>query len=260
MATPRGYLGTAVLPLVLAATGCSGPNDTEGTERLARFAYGDSCVFGCALDHAMMIGTSETIAVRPDLGGGIPGLTAMTDDPSVAFIVRTGRTCVTSSPTETRYDPGDLRTPCTPSQDTGLVTVVAGFRGKTTLRLLRLDGALFDSVSLEVAAPARVAIACNGSSSGSSHSVSSISMSVGETCWVTPTAFDANDAPLQATRGIQVASTNPSAFKFWYDDGVFRGLAQQLFAVGAGDGLLAASVGELRAEVPVHVVDNRPKD
>ncbi|HEV3191895.1 MAG TPA: hypothetical protein VGY54_15395 [Polyangiaceae bacterium] len=245
MAKARRFYPIALIVLLCAPTGCGSPAiATEGIDMRASFSYVSSCVFGCAIDHAMMTGTSEDISVRPKPGGTLPGLNAVTDDPSVVSLESTGRSCVTSTPSEIRYDPGALATPCSPA-DTGYVTVSARTPGTTTLRLFHLDGSLFDHVLLEVAAQARVGVECN-----TSVTVSSISMTVGQTCGLTPVAFDASGTPLQASQGIQLTILDPSVVR---SNGLQSGSTLQLMAVGAGNTRILASAGAVSAQVPVHV-------
>jgi hypothetical protein len=248
MAAPRPCLGAVIVFLVLGAGGCNGPNDTEGTAGRLRFAYWSSCVFGCVLDHAMMSGTSEDIDVTPEPGGDLPGVTATTDDPSVASVEGGWRNCVTSTGDGTLYEQGDLKTPCTASLDTGAITVAAHSPGATVLRVLRLDGSLLDSVALEVAAAAKVGLECN-----SSTIVLSIGMTVDQTCGLTPVAFDANDTPLQATQGIVVTSLDPSVALL---NGLQSGSTQQLVAESVGHTLLVATSGALGVRIPVNVTDD----
>jgi hypothetical protein len=250
MAAARHFYRIALIAPLGAPTACGGAaSATEGIDMRASFSYSSSCVFGCAVDHAMMSGTSEAISIKPKPGSGLPGLTALTDDPSVASVESTRRRCITSAPSEIRFDPGALGTPCSPP-DTGFVTVSARTRGKTTLRLLRLDGSLFDHVSLEVAALARVGVECNSSSE-----VTSISMTVGQTCGLTPVAFDASGTPLQTSQGIQLAILDPSVAR---SNGLQSGSTVQLMAFAAGNTTIVASAGAVSAQIPVHVDQTSP--
>jgi hypothetical protein len=201
------------LPFLAAAALASGcgfrlGSSTTGATGRAQFSYasGDGCFFGCAVDHPMMVGTTEQITVE---ASDMPVVFPIAGDASVLSVDAVSRTCCSSAGSSGSCRSGGPDLACAPNERAALsLQVRAVGAGATSLVLHATSGDVFDEVALSVMPPARLAPTCTGARG------ESVDLSVGETCTVSWKAFDVEGDGLQASQGIELTVSDPSVAGF----------------------------------------------
>jgi hypothetical protein len=173
---------------------------TNGDSGNARFEYG-ACLFGCKVNQAMMTGTSEIIRVT---GSSIPAIHASSTATSVMSVGAETRECCTQKGACRTITASDV---CATGETASLsITVITKTAGSAEL-VLDQNGTTFDSVTLTVADPKSLVVAC-GNKPGST------TLPRNQECGLTWTARDASGNALMATTGVTMITTDATVADF----------------------------------------------
>jgi len=232
---------------------------TSGEDGRATFSYhSPSCLLGCDVTQAMMVGTNESLFATAST---IPPVSVVSSAPHVVSPGVVTRTCCENSQDGsscTTSGPGDS---CQASETPSLtIDVSALAAGTSTLTLVQSDGTTFDGVTLTVAAPASLAVTCaTNTGSGPIPSV----LAPFTSCTLGWTATAANGNPLIASAGVTFTSSDPNvvAFETPFQTGqettvaASQGLlaSSSLFAVGPGNAVVTAAAGPIVTSSTVQV-------
>lgn len=217
--------------LVLTACSFQLGSSTPGTGGHAQFEYA-SCFFGCKVDQAMMVGTSETISVSSSSSSSIPAVRPQSSDESVFSVGEATRECCTANACHTLT----ANTACASNETATLsIPIVANGAGSADLVLDRADDTgVFDSVTLTVAQPKSLAMSCGKSTS------TDVAIVQGTSCSLGWTARDASGNALMATTGVTMTISDPTVADF--SSGL---LSTHESSITATQGLLGSSLNGL---------------
>ncbi len=249
---PRSSLGFLPFPLfasfslaaLVAATGCS--VHTTGDDGKAQFQYytGNGCLLGCDTSHALMTGTSESLSVTD-----VPtGATLVSTSPAV---VRVGVASATYQCNSSTSSTSSTTPSCPPGStlQTSLATTIAALQvGSTDIQVLNRDGSLYDTVTVGVAAPARVQVV-----DSSNKPLTSLTVARGAIVDVSAIAFDAQGDQLQASSGFSFQSKDTSIADTQNGDFSFLSPAIPIHGDAAGATTVTVSAGGATATLAVTV-------
>jgi len=191
----------------LVLTGCSfhlAPlgSSTVGETGHAEFSY-SACFFGCKVDQAMMVGTSEMIRVKAT---SIPKVTLRSTDEATLSIGDATRECCV--PNGGACHDVHVSDDCASGEvSTSLsVFVVANAPGSAKL-VLDQDGDTFDAVTLDVAQPASLTVSCGSGTS-------KVALAATASCSLGWTARDASGNALMASTGVTMTTSDAKIADF----------------------------------------------
>jgi len=212
--------------LVLTACSFQLGSSTQGETGHARFDYG-SCLFGCKVDQAMMVGTSEVISVSSS-SSSIPAVTVRSTDESVFTVGEATRECCT--PNACRALTANIA--CNSGETATLsIPVVAVGAGSADLVLDQDAQTTFDSVTLSVAQPTSLAMTCGSSTT------TDVAIVRGTSCALGWKARDASGNVLMATTGVTMSISDATVADF--SSGL---LSTHESSITATQGLLGSSL------------------
>jgi hypothetical protein len=247
-------IGTLSLALVIGTTAaCTAKlgTATDGKDGRAEFAYGSlDCLFGCST-RPMMHGTEETIFVTAKTGP-LPALDVRSSGPAVV-VTSSDAVCCKQELTSTSCRIAAGLACAADEKGAVVVNVQGAAAGSSDIVLTQKDGSEWDRTTIEVADPARLELACNGSRDGA--------MTVGQTCNMDWKAFDATGRELQANTGVKLtlAPREVAAFHHliaadsWSEDGDQTVLGPWVISLAPGDAEITAAAGQTTSTMTLHV-------
>jgi hypothetical protein len=219
---------------------------TQGDLGNATFAYaGAGCIlFVCPVSRAIMLGSTEPVAVSP-VSGSVPVVTASTSDGTLLQASITTRECCQRSANSETCRTIDPTTDCASAETASVeLSVVALGVGHAKVLLLTSDGSTYDSLDFPSEPAASLALSCQSSQS----SVTDIA--VASTCFMRWDALDAGGTALESSTGVTLSVSPLSVAGF--EQGLGSPVAQQdgdqgtllgtsLVGLAAGDATITAS-------------------
>jgi hypothetical protein len=206
------FFFASTLPLVSTPLlGCNFDFDlgesTPGALHQANFAYvSGECLFGCAVDQAMMVGSEEQILVT---GDGLPDELHVKQDPQgiISTSIQRSRSCCVDDAKSSSCSPvGDSDVCPAKLETTFTLTVHALKAGTTALLVVDTHGALVDFVMVEAKEPSQVAVSCAPASGATTEGpLDTIHLGVGDRCDLSVEALDEGGRPLRASSGFSLA-------------------------------------------------------
>jgi len=241
----------------LLLTACSfhvGPlgTSTQGEHGTAQFAY-DACLFGCKIDSAMMVGTSEIIRVTAI---AIPPVEVRSSDDGAFSVSAATRHCCTANAGACHDLPANEACAVDETTSSLSISVVANGAGNAELVLdAGQKAGVFDSIALDVAEPASLAVSCGTG-------VGDVSLASTSSCSLGWTARAANGDVLMASTGVTMTTSDPKVADFRAtilsanesSITALQGmLGSTLDAHSAGETTIQANAGGASSKLAVHV-------
>lgn len=235
---------------------------TEGRVHFNYVPYMDCPTDGCSSMKAMMVGTSEVVAIEEEVKSADIVVTA--EDPAVLGVSfeHTELCCRLFPETnEGGCVSIDVGAECAGDRShTYIIQVDALSAGHTNLLLKHsTDGSLFDSVPLRVAPPATLALSCEKSDGSAVEVLGSLSVSSTAPCDLLAETSDADGAPLQASFGFVIATVNTEIARVdprFISGGPPRAVNSAdatVSAVAPGATQLTVSAGDLKTTIDLTV-------
>jgi hypothetical protein len=243
------------------------------------------CQDGCPIDRAIMQGSSEVISVQATkrtcgkeyCGGSIPPVTVTSSRSDVVAIAKATRSCFQPDTTDGQQTI-DLGGTCPDGDFTDLSLALDALApGSSTLTFTGTDGTVYDTITLNVAAPNELDLLCDPlhvdpttKSSGLQPSETGplpTTMQLGSACSFAWRARDAAGNSLIASNGVSVSSSS-AIIGFESVGELSLQVAPQpavaadqtsagdtmIVASGTGDATITAQTGSVTVSASIHVM------
>lgn len=239
-----------------ATKGCG--ESTIGALGRATFAYVEAqgCFFGCGVDKALMLGTTEELAVRGD--NLPPNLTLVSTNPGIALMQTShSQTCCVKSGNSTTCNTTDgSGATCEGTlSDEYRASILATQKGSGSFVLQQSNGEIVDSVFVQVEEAAAIDVSCAppGSSAQQSPSISEIVLASGTQCELSAMPKDADGHEMHASTGFHYQVSDSSIVDVSSDFGDTGANRVNVHGLNHGKATLRVAGGTVTREVPVTV-------
>jgi hypothetical protein len=250
MRGPMKRVPSLLVLLLPIATACTlGHGNSSGIDHTLQFSYtSGECLFGCSLAEPLMVGTEEHLSIQ----GPLPAVLVVSTDPSIIAVSNPSLDCCTKDASGTTCS-STTESTC-PSGSSPHLTVDVAALGPGTARVRVLDttgGKEIDAVDIDAEAPASLSVTCSPST-----------VAVGDATGISWTVHDTQGAPLRATRGLVLTTSDVNVVAL--ESGLFGSptdsipadanlFGSAVLGVSAGDAVITATVANLSATTTVHV-------